>query len=309
MLEQFAYSLNVVAPVFILLAIGSVIRHLNIVTESGFRQLNRLCFMLLLPSNVFYSIASAKQDEFNLQFGLLIIFSLITIFLAGMIFVPRFVSDPAKRGVVIQSLIRGNFVIFGFAILERLYNRSNFADAGLAVLITMIFYNPTSVIALERYQTEKTPLLGTIKKVLSNPMVIATFLGLIGMLLSVPNVVMAPVKLMASASGTIALISLGGLLELTDLRTNKYTLMAVSFIRLIIVPVIVLFIAYHLGFDEQTMMIVMLLFGSPVAVVSFFMVEQLGGDEVLAGQLILFTTIMSLFSYTVWIAVIRSLFV
>lgn len=308
MFDQFLYSFSVVAPIFILLALGSFIRQRNIMSESGFRQLNRLCFTVLLPSNVFYSIATANRSEFHATFGLLIFVGIMAVFLGGSWLVPKLESDRNKCGVVIQALIRGNFIILGFAILQRLYGKTNFAVIGLILLISMPLYNITSVVTLERFQMKRSSLRGTFLKILLNPMIIATILGIIAIFLPVPSFVMAPIQLISQASGTIALIALGGLLQLRNLRSNQAILWLVSLVRMLLLPMLMVAIAYWLGFDEPSLMTIMLFFGSPVAVVSFSMVERIGGDEVLAGQLILFTTILSLFSYTFWIALIRSLF-
>ena len=49
------------------------------------------------------------------------------------------------------------------------------------------------------------------------------------------------------------------------------------------------------------------LFGSPVATSSFAMAQQMGGDSDLAGQLVVYTSIFSIFTMFLWIVVLKSL--
>ena len=308
MLEQFIFSFTVVVPIFVLLAIGVLIRRSGLVNEDGFRQLNKLVFNILLPSNVFYSIATADRGQFELKLGLLVLLGILAIFGLAMVIVPKLVKKPTQRGVIVQSLIRGNFVILGFPILTRIYGTQGLSMVGLILLISMPLYNITSVIALES-QANKLSLGSMFRKIMTNPLIIATILGFGAIFIPLGDIIGAPIGMLAEASGTIALITLGGLLNVTNLRSNRRMLLSVSLTRLILIPLCLLAIAYTMNFTEQALMTLMVFFGAPVAVVSFAMVERLGGDETLAGQLILVTTGLSLFSYVWWIGLIRSLFV
>ena len=58
-------------------------------------------------------------------------------------------------------------------------------------------------------------------------------------------------------------------------------------------PLIFLTIAIRLGFSSQEVVALIALYGSPTAVISAVMAEQLGCDGELAAQVVIFSTVMS----------------
>ena len=68
-------------------------------------------------------------------------------------------------------------------------------------------------------------------------------------------------------------------------------------LRLVITPLIFLVIAYFLGFNSATQFAILIaLFATPIAVSSAPMAAQMGQDEELAGQIVVWTSALSAFS-------------
>ena len=59
------------------------------------------------------------------------------------------------------------------------------------------------------------------------------------------------------------------------------------------IPVILLN-ALLLGFRDAPLAVLLTVFGAPIAVSSFTMAQQMGGDDKLAGQLVVFSSIFSI---------------
>ena len=59
-------------------------------------------------------------------------------------------------------------------------------------------------------------------------------------------------------------------------------------------PALFLGIALLLGFRNAPLAVLLTVFGSPIAVSSFTMAQQMGGDDKLAGQLVVFGSILSI---------------
>ena len=49
-----------------------------------------------------------------------------------------------------------------------------------------------------------------------------------------------------------------------------------------------------MGFRGAELVVLLSLFGSPIAVSSFTMAQQMGGDDQLAGQLVIFSSVLSI---------------
>ena len=309
MLEQIAFGFQLVVPLFLVMLVGGLFRQRKIVSDTCFRDLNYMVFHLFLPSNVFYSIATADRSHlFEPVFGILILAGLLIPFFLGLYLVPKLISTPAKRGVVVQSLVRGNFVIVGLSLLQRLYGDSGLELVGIILLISMPIYNITSIYALEGIGAKRASNWTLVKTIVQNPIIVATFLGMLTFFIPVPDILMSAIRMFAAASSTIAIFALGGLLELKTMGSNRKILNAITLIRLVLYPIIAIALAYLLQLPEKATMTLMIFFGSPVAIITYAMVQKSGGDEDLAGQIILYTTAFSLFSYAFWIGIVRYLF-
>ena len=64
--------------------------------------------------------------------------------------------------------------------------------------------------------------------------------------------------------------------------------------KLILFPAAFLGAAILMGFRGAELVVLLSLFGSPIAVSSFTMAQQMGGDDQLAGQLVIFSSVLSI---------------
>ena len=65
-------------------------------------------------------------------------------------------------------------------------------------------------------------------------------------------------------------------------------------------------IAIILGFRGETLVTYLSIFGSPVAVSSYTMSAQMGADDTLAGQILVFTSILSIFTLFIGIVLLKN---
>ena len=102
------------------------------------------------------------------------------------------------------------------------------------------------------------------------------------------------IKYLSGAATPIALLCLGAQFEFSAIKGMKRELVWGVIIRTMIVPAIGLGVAY-LFFDFTGAMFAALIaaFATPVSVSSAPMAQEMGGDSVLAGQLVLWTTLVS----------------
>ena len=79
-------------------------------------------------------------------------------------------------------------------------------------------------------------------------------------------------------------------------------------LKLVIAPTIFLIIAYFIGFKGSTQFAILIaLFGTSIAVSSAPMAAQMGQDEELAGQIVVWTTALSAFSLFIIILICASI--
>ena len=77
--------------------------------------------------------------------------------------------------------------------------------------------------------------------------------------------------------------------------------MAVLMIRLILLPVAMMALGIAIGLRGVELFLMLMIFGTPTATASFPMAQNMGGDGLLAGQLVFVSTVVSLATIFVFI--------
>ena len=81
--------------------------------------------------------------------------------------------------------------------------------------------------------------------------------------------------------------------------------LAVTFIKLMVLPGVFLPICVALGLRGEYLAAVLVMQGSPTTSTGYVMAENMGGDGVLASSAVVSTTVLSAFSLTFWVFLSR----
>ena len=92
----------------------------------------------------------------------------------------------------------------------------------------------------------------------------------------------------------MALFVLGGTLHFSAIRANRRYLWPAIAIKLVALPLAVTFLAGFFGFSNVERFVFLIMSGAPVAVSSYTMAANMGGDGELAGQFVFLSTLVSL---------------
>lgn len=82
-------------------------------------------------------------------------------------------------------------------------------------------------------------------------------------------------------------------LRFSSVRRNLLYLVSVTLFKLTILPTVMVISAYHVGLRGVQLFIALMVFATPVATTSYPMAQNLGGDGELAGQYVVFSTVLS----------------
>ena len=308
-MENLILSVNVVLPLFLLMAAGYITKHLKLYDKQSHTVMNRLVFRLFLPMLLFKNIYQTNLNtEFN---GKVFIFAVVSVLLMfGLLFtvIPLIEKDNRRRGVLIQGIGRSNFVIFGMPMAETLCG-GNMATTSLLVAIVVPMFNVLSVIALEVFRGGKIDVKKILLGIVKNPLIIASLLGFIFLLAGIrlPAPIEKAVVDLAGIATPFALFLLGGALEFSRVGGNLRPLLIGVTGRLIVMPAIFITAAVLLGFRDVELVSMMVLFMAPSAVSSYTMAQQMGGDGELAGQQVVFTTAFSIFTIFLIVLLVKNL--
>ncbi len=326
-----AYSFNAIAPILILTLIGYYCRRSGLLSLPAIREINRFDFRFGLSCLMFVNIYEINEfkdiplDILAFTLGMLCLFTIL-----GFLFAGKITKQENRKGVVIQACFRSNYAIIGIVLAQELAGRKGAMLATLFQLPTVIYFNFVSVIVLSIYseKKEKIDFKGICKKLSKNPLIIGLIAGVIALGIrqlipagadgelvfrldrDVPWLYTA-VKNLSRMATPLALVALGGQLELSDTKDFGRELRISVLCRLVMAPLTGLSLALladSFGFFRLTpecCAVMVAAFGSPMAVSSVVMSAEMGADDLFAGQIVVWTSILSMLSLFVITGILR----
>ena len=176
------------------------------------------------------------------------------------------------------------------------------------VAIVVPLFNILAVIALERFRTGKIQIRNLIKGIITNPLVIGCAAGVLFLVFGIrfPSFLEKAVSDVSKIASPLSIVVLGASFTFSSAKGYLREILITVSTRLIVVPFFLLSIAVLLGFRGEALACLMAVFGSPVAVSSFAMSQQMGGDENLAAQNVVISSALCLFTLFGWIFVLSA---
>ncbi|MBQ4089400.1 MAG: AEC family transporter [Clostridia bacterium] len=298
-MANFILTCNMVIPVFLVMVVGYVCRQLKMVSAENVSAMNKLVFKIFLPVSLAKSLMTLDPNA-DISYSVMLYCALgvIATFILAILIVPRCVKGNPQRGAMIQALFRSNYAILGIPLIESLFPAGDGGVSAMMVMITVPLFNVLAVVTLETYRGGKFNLLKILKGILKNPLIWGCVIGFIIFKceIKLPELVSSTVSKLASVASPLALFSLGATIDLKKFSGNMKLLIPTVAGRLVIVPGVLLFIAYLIGYRGPEFAALMIAFGSPCAVSSYTMAAQMDSDGELAAQLVMMTTVLSILS-------------
>ncbi|MBQ7900389.1 MAG: AEC family transporter [Clostridia bacterium] len=309
-MQNLILSLNIVLPLFLLMVLGYFLKTVGMLDKVTLKKMNSLIFKAFLPCLIFYNVYTSEiSDIFDKKLVFFSVGCVVASFLVLMAVIPFIEKDNKKRGVIIQGIFRSNFVIFGIPLSVALYGDGIVGSAAVLIAIVVPVYNFLAVLTLEIFRGGK-PNLGKIAKgIVTNPLIIASLAGLAAMFggLKLPGAIEDTIGDVSKITTPLALIVLGGSMDFKKTGSNAKQL-AISVVgRLVLIPLVFLPLAIHMGFRDAELAILLSIFASPTAVSSFSMAQQMGGDDELAGQIVVFNTSLCVATVFLWIFALKQM--
>ncbi|GMO48333.1 MAG: AEC family transporter [Treponemataceae bacterium] len=304
-MESAAIAVKVVSPLFLLMAAGYVIRLVKAVPPDAFLHMNNLCFKFFLPALLFNNIVSADiRSAFNARvMGYTTAAQFVSMCITLMI-VPRLIKEKPVAASCAQAVFRSNFVAVGIALISDIVDADGLALVSLLGASTVPMFNFCAVIILESLRGGKISLKSFAKNVITNPLIIASALGVIFLLLGIKpaGILKKSLNDAGSAATPLAIVCLGGLFNFASVKQNIKPVIIGSVGRLVVIPGIAIAGAVLAGFRGGNFLSIAAVFMPPVAVASFSMAKQMGADGDTAALLIVTTSIFSLITMAFWLA-------
>ena len=307
-----SYSLNATLPIFFVIVIGYILKQVGMLNDNFINVANKFNFKITLPILLFTDIGATNIIE-NFDGKYILFCAIVTSICFWTIWFisKKVMKDPSMVGAFVQASFRGSAAILGIAFIKNIYGDSGMAP--LMIIGAVPLYNIYSVIVLT-FEGEKNENAGdNIKKafinIVNNPIIIGILLGMIASLLNIkfPIIVSKTLQNFAVIASPLALVTIGAGFEgKKALSKIKPTLVA-SVIKLIVQAALFLPLAAFLGFRDQKLMALVIMLGSPTTVSCYVMAKNMNNDDVLTSSIIVVTTLLSAFTLTLLIFILKSL--
>ena len=305
------FALSITGPIFAMVILGGVLKYFRLIGQAFIDEASKIVFNVSLP--VLLGMSVVKTDLANL-FDIKIIgiagLATLLVFVLLSVTASLFVKNPREKGVYVQGAFRGNLAIVGLAFCANLYGDEGIAKASIFMSILTLMYNVLSVYILTATLTDKKlNVFSMITNLAKNPLIIGILTGIVINLINIPvhPILMKTGDYLGQLTLPVALLCIGASLSFAEMKDTKGVAFAAVIGKLITTPIIITYIGYLSGFSNMDLGILFLMVSTPTAAASYVMVKAMQGNETLAANIIVISTIGSLFTVSIGLAILKSL--
>lgn len=302
MLDSLWFSASAILPILLLSLIGFSLCKSGAFPMRFFDFLHKLVFRAALPALIFIQLYDTDFSALpEASFLLFCVLAMTVCYILGMVVSALFVKDRKKAGAFAQGMTRSTFSILGLPLAGGLFGEAGLRAAALLLPLVVIWNNAFAVIMLSLFREDREKggfwktLLAVLRGIVTNPLIIGMLLALLckWARLTLPDFLLTTTQGFSAIAQPLALLCLGAGFAKEGLRGRVTLAVVASILKTIVIPVIFCGAAILLGFRGVDLGLVCILFGGPTTISSYIMAKNMHADEVLTGQIVLLSTLMS----------------
>ena len=310
-MENLIFSLNATIPIFLMMLLGMLFKKLGWMDEVFAAKMNKFVFLVPLPVLLFEQLATVDFSEvWDIKF-ILFCFVVTAISITISTLISMLWKDRSIKGEFIQATYRSSAALLGIAFIQNIYGTAGMAP--LMIIGSVPLYNIMAVVVLSLFKPgnnsfDKALVKKTLKGIATNPIIIGIVAGFVwsALKLPMPSILHKTVSSIGATATPMGLMSMGATFEMKKATSKiKPTLVAV-FMKLVGFCAIFLPVAAMLGFRNEQLIAILVMLGSATTVSSFVMARNMGHEGTLSSGVIMLTTLLSAFTLTMWLDVLRS---
>src|SRR5690606_38733640 len=287
-----------VIPDCLIVALGWVLLHKLKFSREFFTNTEKLVYYILFPALLVRSIAftpiSASSAGRLLAVSILLCLAgYLAAWLARPILKPR----PIARASLAQCAYRCNTYI-GFSLAAALAGSEGQAIMAVLVGFSVPIANVLAVKSLARFQGSNVWL-----EILKNPLVLATLAGLLLNFsgIGLDNTVDMTLSKLGNSAIPLGLLCVGASLSLAGGSQDRAVISWILGIRLMVMPVFALILAFLLALSPLETTILVLFAALPPASAAYILAARMGGDGRCVATAISIGTVFSVITIPFWL--------
>jgi predicted permease len=289
-------------PVFILIGAGVGARRFGVLSAEAAAGLNRLVANVALPALLLLKVGTSPLER-SLSPVLMVVCAALVAgaALVGWVVAGAWKLPASQRGVFAQAAMRGNLAYVAFPVILGAYGDAGLRLAAVTAAALFPLMNFLAVAVLETARGQRENLIRLAGRVLLNPMVAASLLGLVLAALEWHPWAWlgGTLQILADFALPGALLALGAQLSFGAWHGVWKPTAAASLLKVAVQPLAALLVLRLLGMTSLETAVGVLLMAAPAAIASYAVAADLGGDTDLAGACVVATTLAAVPVYSV----------
>ncbi len=292
--------LKQITTMFVLISIGFICYKNGQITEQGSKDLTNLLLKIALPVVVVNNFLIEKTPEKVEWFFQSLLIAIITFLVAATI---AYLFFSKRDGVANFAASFSNCGFFGIPLVSAvLGSQALFYISPFIAIINLTMWTYGLYIMTNDISVMKP------KAVLTNPVVIAVFVGVIIFFsgITLPSLVVSTLSTIGSLNTPLAMILVGVFLAKSDLLAalkNKRTYL-LCLVRLVVIPLVTMAIMYVIPAGNTQMKLAILIASScPTGSNISMMAQSVGCDYRQATEYVCLTTLLCLLTIPVVISI------
>ncbi len=274
-MENLMFCLNATGPIFLMMVFGLFLRKVGILDEDFANRMNKFVFKIPLPFLLFSDLASVDFSR-------------------------------------VWNSYRSSAALLGIAFIQNIYGNAGMAP--VMIIGSVPLYNVMAVIVLSFFKPgqngiDKAVLKKTFKGIVTNPIILGIVAGLLWSAIGLPfaGIPAKAVTSIGNMATPMGLMAMGATFDLKKASAKAKPAFAATFIKLVGFVAVFLPIAVAFGFRNSELIAILVMLGSATTVSCFVMARNMGHEGVISSTTIMLTTLLSAFTLTLWLYIIKSL--
>lgn len=294
--------LNALFPIFILLITGVILKKTGLTDTDFLARSDKLIYYFFFPVMLFWKIGGASFDNgIDVTFYVASLGALVVMFILSTLTIVLSPITNFQAGSFSQSCYRFNTYI-GVAVIANSVGVEGIAYFGVLIGFAIPLINVMAVSVLLWFSGNEISLRDrvfiTTKALVSNPLILACFAGIIysNILGVFPVFINNCLSLLSMVALPLALISIGGSLTFTGVRKNFGLSLVAAICKLVVLPLIGFLFYHYFAVDGIAFKVGMIFFTLPASTAIFVLSSQMDSDTDLASSAIVLSTLLSFIS-------------
>ncbi len=293
---MFISALNSMLSLFTCMLVGFICVRKGIFKEEMNIAFNKLLLNITVPA-MFISAMNVQMEQGLLKQGLIsvvagFIYHFICLLIAYLTMKGFKVKEDFKS-IWLFALTFANISFLGFPLVKDVFGEDMLFHATLFNISFSVIVFSIGVLIIN--VGNKTNI--TLKDIITQPGFVAVIIGIVIFLIPwpLPTFISKVFAMFGSITAPLSMFVVGATLATTSVINafkNKWIYLF-SFVKLIIIPIVIYFSASLLIKDEELVLMFMLLSATPSAVLTVILAKRYNSNEWLASEVIFITTAIS----------------